>query len=97
MRTRERSLFLDYCEDVAERRWQQGFVVEELCGALETLNETCLEVLQSDPEATEVGAWFHDHITVTVRFGIDHIQEIYEVLDDRRRRSISSGSESPGR
>ena len=91
VRTRDRSVFLAYCEDVAERRWEQGFGAEELCGALELLSEICLSVLSDDPDSLEVAPYFYDHVTVTIRFGTDHVLEVYELMDDRKRRQDLSG------
>src|SRR5574341_61429 len=31
VRTRERAIFREYCRDLAERRWNQGFSCEEVC------------------------------------------------------------------
>jgi nucleoside-diphosphate-sugar epimerase len=97
VRTRERSFFLAYCQDLAERRWEQGFRAQEICGALEALNTICLEVLAEDPAASELIPYLHDHITVTIRFGIDHVLEVYELKEDQRRREIASGPARPAR
>lgn len=97
VRTRERSVFLAYCEDIAERRFEQGFSCEDLCGALETLNLVCLEVLSEDPDTGDLVAFFHDHITVTIRFGIDHVYEVYELRADRARRKVDAGNARSGR
>jgi hypothetical protein len=97
VRTRDRSVFLAYCEDIAERRWEQGFSSEELCGALDLLNEICIDVLSADPESREVAPWFYDHITVTIRFGTDHVLEVYELMDDQKRRREHTGPVSPVR
>ena len=90
VRTRERNVFLAYCEDLAEHRWEQGFRAEEICGALEILNTICLDVLSDDQESRNLAPYFHDHITVTIRFGIDHILEVYELRDDQRRRDLAA-------
>ncbi len=97
VRTQERSFFLAYCQDLAERRWEQGFRAEEICGALEALNTICLEVLAADPEGEELAPYFHDHITVTIRFGADHVLEVYEIKEDQKRRRRVSGPVPPVR
>jgi nucleoside-diphosphate-sugar epimerase len=86
VRTRERALFISYCQDLAERRMEQGFTSEELCGALGELNRIVIETLMADPEAHDVLPYLHDHITTTVRFGCDQVQETYELAEERRVR-----------
>ncbi|MCK5376245.1 MAG: NAD(P)-dependent oxidoreductase [Acidobacteria bacterium] len=78
VRTSDRGLFTAYCRDLAEKRLMQGFGVQEVCGAMQTVNSTCLEILREDPEAEDLGAALHDHITMTMQFGCDQILEIYE-------------------
>ncbi len=76
--TRQKGLFMAYCRDLAERRFQQGFKMEELCYALATLNEICLNVLRRDPHAKNLEEDLQNYITMTIQFGIDQIQETYE-------------------
>lgn len=78
VRTSDRGLFTAYCRDLAEKRLMQGFGVQEVCGAMQTVNATCLEILHDDPEAEDLGTALHDHITMTMQFGCDQILEIYE-------------------
>ena len=81
--TRQRSLFLDYCRDLAEYRREQGFDVDQVVGALHELNRICITVLASDPESREVRKDLHDCITMNFRFGCDQIEDAYD--DDRVR------------
>lgn len=76
--TRQKGLFMAYCRDLAERRFQQGFKMAELCYALATLNEICLSVLRRDPHAKDLEEDLQNYITMTIQFGIDQIQETYE-------------------
>jgi nucleoside-diphosphate-sugar epimerase len=78
VRTRDRGLFTAYCRDLAEKRLMQGFGVQEVCGAMQTINATCMEFLEEDPEAEDLGVALYDHITMTMQFGCDQILEIYE-------------------
>ena len=93
VRTREKAVFMTYCRDLAERRIRQGFSEFELCAALETLNEICLEVLGRDPEAHGLQQAMHDYITTTIQFGVDQIQEIYE-LGPRHGRPANDAPET---
>ncbi len=90
VRTRDRIIFLSYCEDLAERRCEQGFAAEELCGALESLEQVCLAILNEEAEADELRPWLFDHLSVTVRFAIDHVLEVYDLMEEQRRRQDRS-------
>lgn len=90
--TRQKGLFMAYCRDLAERRYLQGFKVEELSYALTALNEICLRVLRKDPHTANLEEELQHHITMTIQFGLDQIQETYEYAaagrppDDSRLR-----------
>lgn len=78
VRNGERTRFMQFSRDMALRRSQQGFAADDLIHALKTLNWICLEKLSADPAAAALGAQMHDLITVTLDFGVDRIQEVYE-------------------
>ena len=79
IRTREKAVFMSYCHDLAERRFAQGFRVDEVCFALTTLNQICLRVLAADRASPSLEQLF-DYVTATVQFGIDEIQDVFEQL-----------------
>ncbi len=78
IRTRDRGLFMTYCQDLAEKRLMQGFGVRELVGALLTINAICVDTLRADPEAEDLSRAIHDYLSMTIQFGCDQILEIYE-------------------
>ncbi|MBZ0269103.1 NAD(P)-dependent oxidoreductase [bacterium] len=78
IRTRERSVFLGYCRDLAERRRRQGYSAAELCGALEELNRICVDVLERDPDAEEVRPFVHQDVSATILFGCDRVMDVFE-------------------
>jgi hypothetical protein len=78
IRTRDRGLFTTYCRDLAEKRLMQGFGVREVVGAMLTIGAICVDKLRADPEAEDLAAAIHDHLSMTVQFGCDQILEIYE-------------------
>jgi nucleoside-diphosphate-sugar epimerase len=81
--TGERSEFVAYCRDLAERAFEASVPVEELCGALEVLGAVALRTLRQDAEASELRAEIHDHLLMTLRWGCDEVQEVYEHLGAR--------------
>ena len=75
IRLRVKADFMSYCRDLAERRLEEGFSGEELIGALETLNEVCLEVVHRDPEADDMLPHTPTCISMTIQFGIDQVKD----------------------
>jgi len=80
VRAGDKGLFTAYCRDLAEKRHKEHFSGEEVCGALMLLNDACLGVLRSDPEAQGLDEALRDHVTMTVQFGCDQVMEIYDEL-----------------
>jgi len=81
VRTRERAILAEFCRDLAERRYRQGFAVEEVRGALEELDRICFSVLRADPESEALLQEMVDHITMTLRFGCDAVEDAFERLE----------------
>ncbi len=80
--TRMKPDFMAYCRDLAERRREEGFACEEVVGALETINTICHETLMRDEEAEEMRGYFYATITMTIRFGIDQVQDTFDRLEE---------------
>lgn len=80
VRTRERKVFVDYCADLAARRFEQGFKAEELRAALVAVEQVVLEVLRADPDAAAVEGSLHEDLSVTMRFAIDEVEEVFDEL-----------------
>jgi hypothetical protein len=70
--------FMAYCRTLAERRYRQGYRVEELVASLRGLRRASQEVLWRDPEAGRYQQAIHDYLAMTIEFGIDQIQEVFE-------------------
>ena len=83
VRVRDKTLFMAHCRDLAERRFKQGFTAQEVCDALATIDQTCVQILGRDPEAKDLDQALRDCITMTVNLGIDEVQDVYEVLGGR--------------
>jgi len=87
VRTRDRAVFVDYCRALAERRFLQGFGRDEVSGALEVLNDICVDRLHHDPEAEGLEEHVFEHVTMTLRLGMDEIEESFENLEEARARA----------
>ncbi len=93
IRTRVRIDFLSYCHDLMQKRMDEGFSGRDLVLALETLDEVCMETLHGDPEAEDVLQYLYQHITMTIRFGIDQVMETCEELQERYPERYPQGCE----
>ncbi len=80
VRTRERALFKDYCRDLAERRFKQGFPVQEVMDLVQLKHEICLRVLLDDPRVAGAEQAVHDQVNMAFRLGGDEIEDTYERL-----------------
>ena len=92
VRTRERSILVSYCRDLAERRFRQGFQSREVCDALRELNRICFKALRRDPESEGLRPDIYEHVTMTLTWGCDEAQQVFEHLEARcRKRRLRSG------
>ena len=84
VRTGEKGRFMEACRTEAAELFAAGVSLDELWSELERLGRAChdlLAVASRDP------AWplaLHDHLQVTVQFGIDEIQDVHEGVNGRQ-------------
>jgi nucleoside-diphosphate-sugar epimerase len=81
--TGERTEFVAYCRELAERCFEAGVPAGEVCAALELMGDVAVRALRQDPEAAELREVIHDHLLMTLRWGGDEVQEVYEHLEAR--------------
>jgi hypothetical protein len=87
VRTRERSILVSYCRDLAERRFGQGFASREVCDALRELNRIVFKTLRRDAEAEGLRGDIYEHVTMTLSWGCDEAQQVFEHLEARQRHA----------
>ena len=80
-------MFVAYCGDLAEHRFQEGYPGQQVCDALRMLNQICFRALLRDPEAAGLKSDMIDHITLTLRAGCDRAQEVFEELETSAART----------
>ncbi len=86
IRTGDRAIVADYCRDLAERRYHEGFSAEEVCGALQLLNQITLKVLRRDKETEGMFRQLREQVTMPMRWGCDQAQDRFEQLEESRVR-----------
>jgi hypothetical protein len=101
VRTRDRGVLAAYSRDLAERRFEQGFQPEELCGALEALNLVVFRVLRRDPASNGMRQDIQDYVTSALRFACDQVQETWDQQTgphqhrERYRPLVADGPDVP--
>ncbi len=78
VRTRDKGVFKSYCRELAQRRVQEGFSCQEVCDALRAIDQITLQMLAKDPAAKDLEQDLYDQVTMTVNFGLDQVQEVFE-------------------
>ncbi|MCU0254134.1 MAG: NAD(P)-dependent oxidoreductase [Acidobacteria bacterium] len=86
IRTGDRAIIAEYCRDIAERRYHEGFSVDEVCGALQLLNQISLKALRRDKETEGMFRQLREQITLPLRWGCDQAQDRFEQLEEARVR-----------
>jgi hypothetical protein len=89
IRTGDKGLFTAYCRDLAARRFAEGFTAEEVCVALGILSTVSVDRLRADPDSRGLDTELSDQISMTVQFGCDQIEEVFEDLLARACSSVS--------
>ena len=80
IRTRDKTVYLSYCRDLAARSVALGVSADEVCACQRMLGEICLSRLSSDPSAAEFAHEMRRQISMTFLFGCDQVLEVYEQL-----------------
>jgi hypothetical protein len=87
VRTRERAVFAAYCGDLAEHRFHEGYPGQQVCDAIQMLNQICFWAILRDPQAAGLKSDMIDHITLTLRAGCDRAQAVFEDLETAAART----------
>lgn len=78
VRTGDRALMLQYADDIARRRFEQGFSVEEISGVLQAMKRMVVSELVSRRELSGLEQEIHDSVALTVQLATDEIEDCYE-------------------
>jgi nucleoside-diphosphate-sugar epimerase len=78
VRSGESEPFLDWCRNLAERRLDEGFDVEEVVAALRIVDSAVVDALRSDPEGAGLEPALRDLVDMPIEFGVDRVLQVYE-------------------
>lgn len=80
VRSGDRSLMIQYIDDIATRRFAEGFLPKELCQTLQLYRETILAELGKIKELSKIQQEVYDYIGLTLQMAIDEVEDYYENL-----------------
>ncbi|MCW8812018.1 MAG: hypothetical protein OQK65_00690, partial [Chlorobium sp.] len=96
VRSSDRSLMLQYIDDIAIRRFAEGFEPEELCNTLLVFKEIIITELTSTKELRNIKQDIYDYIGLTIQLAQDEIEDLYEnLLQKMPRDKIAESSMLP--
>jgi len=81
----ERSLMINYMDDIAGPRSEEGFTSEEICGLLSVLGQAISDYLLTIRDYKFSKQDIYDHVGLTVQMAQDEIEEKFEGFIVRER------------
>jgi hypothetical protein len=98
VRTGDRSLLLHYAEDLARRRFEEGFAAKEVNSVLETIDRVVVDALMSQDDLRDLAQEVHDLVTLAIQLAMDGIEDSYERFTPQSRTTPApySGERSDG-
>lgn len=80
IRSSDRSLLLKYIDDIAIRRFAEGFEPNILCGTLNVFSKTIIQHLSSYKELSNIKQELYDNIGLSLQIAQDEIEDLYDNL-----------------
>lgn len=80
VRSGDRSLMIQYIDDIATRRFAEGFLPKELCQTIQLYREIIISELSKIKELAKIKQEVYDYIGLTLQMAIDEIEDHYENL-----------------
>jgi nucleoside-diphosphate-sugar epimerase len=80
VRSGDRSLMIHYIDDIAMRRFAEGFQPEEICGTLSLFKEIIIRELIIKKELKKIEQEVYDYIGLTLQLAQDEVEDLYDKL-----------------
>ena len=80
VKSSDRSLMLNYIDDIAIRRFAEGFEPEELSNTLSVFSDIIINELISDKDLKKIRQEIYQYIGLTIQIAQDEIEDLYENL-----------------
>jgi nucleoside-diphosphate-sugar epimerase len=94
VRTRDKTIYGNFCRDLAELRFAQGFRPREVREALESFRDVCLRALHEDEEAADLSGEIENHVLMTMLFGCDQVEDAFDRLIETKKKQHRSRQRS---
>jgi len=96
VRSGDRRLMIEYIDDIAIRRFAEGFEPQEICDTLSVFREIIIKNLIGIKCLTNIKQDIYDYIGLTIQLAQDEIEDLYEkLLKQMPRDKISESSLLP--
>lgn len=93
VRSGDRSLMIQYIDEIATRRFAEGFLPKELCETLSLYREIIISELGKRKELAKIKQEVYDYIGLTLQLAIDEVEDHYDSLI--QKISIEKIAQSP--
>jgi nucleoside-diphosphate-sugar epimerase len=80
VRSGDRNLVLKYIDEIAIRRFAEGFVPQELCNTLSLFKKTIISELTSAKDFSSIKVNISDYFELTIQIAQDEVEDLYEDL-----------------
>ncbi|MBK9098525.1 MAG: NAD(P)-dependent oxidoreductase [bacterium] len=80
IRSSDRSLMLKYIDDIAIRRFAEGFEPKILCDTLKIFNDVIINHLNAYKEMSKIKQEMYDNIGLSLQLAQDEIEDLYDSL-----------------
>ncbi len=80
VRSNDRNLMLKYIDDIAIRRFAEGFQPNEICATLQVYKEILIDSLEKDEMLQNLKQEVYDNIGLTLQLAQDEIEDLYDNL-----------------
>jgi nucleoside-diphosphate-sugar epimerase len=80
VRSNDRNLMLQYIDDIAIRRFSDGFLPQELCATLQVYKDIIMKSLLSMDEYKDLKIEVYDNIGLNLQLAQDEVEDLYENL-----------------
>lgn len=93
VRSNDRKLMLSYIDEIAIKRFAEGFLPEEICSTLQVYKEVIIEQLNEIEELKKFKQEVYDNIGLTLQLAQDEIEDLYDNL--LKKITIDKIADSP--